>query len=63
MIAFRMPNGSLFIPKRVEGKAEDGSTIVGEGMIEAKPGTKDFDEWKPFAQDPPAGMKFPNSEK
>ncbi len=46
--AFRLKNGNLLIPMSVE---EDG--IIGDGFIEVEPGTKEYEEWLPFAIEEP----------
>jgi hypothetical protein len=45
MNAKKLPNGSLLVPARAEDRA---SGVVGDGMIEAKPGTKLYNDWLPF---------------
>ena len=48
MIAFKLPNGNLLIPKRAED--EEGLGIVGDGMVEVEPGDPEYDLWLPYAQ-------------
>ena len=47
--AIKLKNGNLSIPIRLD---EDG--LVGDGFIEVKPGSKEYEEWLPFAIDEPA---------
>ena len=49
--AIKLKNGNLSIPMRVDEK--DG--LVGDGFIEVKPGSKEYEEWLPFAIDEPEG--------
>jgi len=48
--AFKLKNGNLLIPKRFE--ESDGT--VGDGFIEVEPGTKEYEQWLPYAIDEPA---------
>ena len=43
--AYELKNGNLLVPFRAE--APDGT--IGDGAIEVKPGTKEYEQWKPFA--------------
>jgi hypothetical protein len=45
MKARKLPNGNLLVPARAEDKA---SGVIGDGMVEAKPGTKLYTEWAAF---------------
>ncbi len=47
MNAIRLSNGNLLIPLRAE--SETGG--IGDGMVEVEPGTPEYEEWEPFAEE------------
>lgn len=46
MKAYRLPNGNMMVPKRAESDAGH----LGDGMIEVKPGSPDYQAWLPYLQ-------------
>lgn len=47
MKAVKLPNGNLLVPMRAEDAA---SGVVGDGMVEVKPGTKLYRDWSSFVK-------------
>lgn len=48
MKPIRLPNGNLLVPIRAEGP--DG--MIGDAMVEVKPGTPEYERWAPYVDDP-----------
>jgi hypothetical protein len=44
MNAIRLPNGNLLVPNRAVQRG-----VVGDGAVEVRPGTPEYEAWLPFA--------------